>query len=67
MKNRSRTDKFDSILGSATGERAILPIRLMHTVFLSFDQSKEYFKILLKHGYYYRRKILKYIEQQRKD
>ena len=50
MKYRSRTEIFATILSSAAGERGILPIRLMYTSFLSYDQSKEYFDILLKHG-----------------
>jgi predicted transcriptional regulator len=50
MKYRSRTEIFATILSSAAGERGILPIRLMYTSFLSYDQSKEYFDILLKYG-----------------
>ena len=50
MKYLSRTEIFAKILSSAAGERGILPIRLMYTAFLSYDQSKEYFDILLKHG-----------------
>lgn len=50
MKYRSRTDIFATILSSAARERGILPIRLMYTAFLSYDQSKEYFEILLRNG-----------------
>ncbi|HEX9320357.1 MAG TPA: winged helix-turn-helix domain-containing protein [Nitrososphaeraceae archaeon] len=50
MKYRSRTDIFATILSSAAGERGILPIRLMYSAFLSYDQSKEYFEILLRNG-----------------
>lgn len=67
MKYRSRTEIFATILSSAVGKRDILPIRLMYTVYLPYDQSKEYFGILGKNGLLRQDKRLKNIEQQRKD
>ena len=48
MKNRSRTEIVSNILEAANG--GVTKTKIMYTAFLSYNQLKEYFSILMENN-----------------